>query len=235
MGSSEAGELHRKYDRDFLLSAGKRNQLMALWEVEKYGRDCFSDPRPRSSLRYGASRLVRAGRSHSGAYLPRGCEGPTRQYDWARHCRRRHPRFRQTTHRGNRSIRQAPATVSIRSCGTCRFLKGIRMLNQFTVFDLTTRNIAHLKAPIELVEGSYKNLVGSKKHPSRPSCRCLSRSSVGRRTAAGNRTASRQNQTAYSGDRSRFRAGVWVSARALRHGSTRGERTCRSQGRRGGV
>ena len=36
-------ELGRKYDRDFLLSAEKRN-LMELWEVEKYGRDCFNDP-----------------------------------------------------------------------------------------------------------------------------------------------------------------------------------------------
>jgi hypothetical protein len=29
----------RKYDRDFLLSPEKRNQLIELWEVEKYGRD----------------------------------------------------------------------------------------------------------------------------------------------------------------------------------------------------
>ena len=35
-----------KYDRDFLLSQEKRNQLVELWEVEKYGHDCFSDPNP---------------------------------------------------------------------------------------------------------------------------------------------------------------------------------------------
>jgi hypothetical protein len=34
----------RKYDRDFLLSTEKRNQLVELWEVEKYGKDCFGDP-----------------------------------------------------------------------------------------------------------------------------------------------------------------------------------------------
>ena len=34
----------RKYHRDFLLSPEKRNQLIELWEVEKYGRDCFGDP-----------------------------------------------------------------------------------------------------------------------------------------------------------------------------------------------
>src|SRR5262249_34939458 len=33
------------------------------------------------------------------------------------------------------------------------------------VFDLTTRNIAYLSAPIELVSGSYKGLVGSRRHP----------------------------------------------------------------------
>ena len=35
---------NRKYDRDFLLSQEKRNQVVELWEVEKYGRDCFNDP-----------------------------------------------------------------------------------------------------------------------------------------------------------------------------------------------
>jgi hypothetical protein len=33
-----------KYDRDFLLSAAKRNSVVELWEVERYGRDCFGDP-----------------------------------------------------------------------------------------------------------------------------------------------------------------------------------------------
>jgi hypothetical protein len=33
------------------------------------------------------------------------------------------------------------------------------------VFDLTTRNIAHIHAPIELVNGSYKDLVRSLRHP----------------------------------------------------------------------
>jgi hypothetical protein len=35
---------NRKYDRDFLLSSEKRNQVVELSEVEKYGRDCFNDP-----------------------------------------------------------------------------------------------------------------------------------------------------------------------------------------------
>jgi hypothetical protein len=32
------------YDRDFLLSPAKRNEIIELWEVEKFGRDSFGDP-----------------------------------------------------------------------------------------------------------------------------------------------------------------------------------------------
>jgi hypothetical protein len=34
----------RHFDRDFLLSPAKRNQIMELWEVEKFGADSFGDP-----------------------------------------------------------------------------------------------------------------------------------------------------------------------------------------------
>ena len=43
--------------------------------------------------------------------------------------------------------------------------KGIGFEVEPAVFDLTSRNIAHLDAPIELVRGSCKDLVGSRKHP----------------------------------------------------------------------
>jgi len=33
-----------RYDRNFLLSPAKRNQIVELWEVEKFGRDSFGDP-----------------------------------------------------------------------------------------------------------------------------------------------------------------------------------------------
>jgi hypothetical protein len=33
-----------RYDRDYLLSPIKRNQVIELWEVEKFGRDSFGDP-----------------------------------------------------------------------------------------------------------------------------------------------------------------------------------------------
>ena len=31
------------YNRDFLLSPTKRNEIMELWEVEKFGSDSFGD------------------------------------------------------------------------------------------------------------------------------------------------------------------------------------------------
>src|SRR5215831_1178727 len=37
-------EQRPRYDRDFLLSPAKRNQIVDLWEVEKFGRDSFGDP-----------------------------------------------------------------------------------------------------------------------------------------------------------------------------------------------
>jgi hypothetical protein len=33
-----------RYDRNFLLSPAKRNQIIELWEVEKFGRDTYGDP-----------------------------------------------------------------------------------------------------------------------------------------------------------------------------------------------
>ena len=44
MAESEPGTGTQHYDRNFLLSPGKRNQEMALWEVEKFGTDSFGDP-----------------------------------------------------------------------------------------------------------------------------------------------------------------------------------------------
>jgi len=43
--------------------------------------------------------------------------------------------------------------------------KGIAFEIQQAVFDLTTRNIAQLNAPIDLVLGSYKDHLASRRHP----------------------------------------------------------------------
>jgi hypothetical protein len=44
VAESDPSTVTPHYDRDFLLSPGKRNQMMALWEVEKFGTDSFGDP-----------------------------------------------------------------------------------------------------------------------------------------------------------------------------------------------
>ena len=40
--SSDAS--YRRYDRAYLLSASKRNDILDLWEVERYGHDSYGDP-----------------------------------------------------------------------------------------------------------------------------------------------------------------------------------------------
>lgn len=44
MSAQHADGQGHKYDRAFLLGEGKRNQVMQLWEVQKFGIDSFSDP-----------------------------------------------------------------------------------------------------------------------------------------------------------------------------------------------
>lgn len=44
MASDGSDDKPSRYDRDFLLSPTKRNQIIELREVEKFGRDSFGDP-----------------------------------------------------------------------------------------------------------------------------------------------------------------------------------------------
>ena len=95
----------RKYDRDFLLSPEKRNQLIELWEVEKYGRDCFGDPdhvhlygmKPKEWYERGLRILART--------CLEAVKGPTRRQDRERYRRSRRACFWQAAHWRCRSIR----------------------------------------------------------------------------------------------------------------------------------
>jgi hypothetical protein len=154
----------RKYDRDFLLSPEKRNQVVELWEVERYGRDCFNDPNhvylygmpPTEWYARGVRILARtcleAVKDPLGNKI--GCD------------------IAEVVARasGNRTI-----GVIDPFAGSCNGLyailrhlhgaKGIGFEVEPAVYDLTIRNIAHLNAPIELVRGNYKDLIGSRRHP----------------------------------------------------------------------
>ena len=157
-------DTNRKYDRDFLLGPTKRNQIVELWEVEKYGRDCFNDP------------------NHVHLYgMP-----PNEWYErgvriLARTCLEavKDPLGNKISQDVGEVLACAtnnrPIGVVDPFAGSCNGLysilrhmpgsKGIGFEVEPAVFELTTRNIAHLNAPIQLVNGNYKNLVASKKHP----------------------------------------------------------------------
>jgi hypothetical protein len=164
MATSSSPHSDRRYDRDFLLSPEKRNQLIELWEIEKYGRDCFGDPdhvhlygmTPQEWYERGVRILART--CLEAVKDPLG-----------------NKIGEDVAEVVTRPSSSRPVGVVDPFAGSCNGLyailrhlpgaKGIGFEVEPAVFDLTTRNMAHLKAPIELVQGSYKDLVGSKKHP----------------------------------------------------------------------
>ena len=121
-----------KYDRDFLLSPDKRNELVELWEVEKYGRDAVKDPLGDAIGRDVAKVVASA----SGKYNV-GVVDP----------------FAGSCNGLYAIVRHLPGS------------KGIGFEIQQSVFDLTSRNVAHLNVPVDLVFGSYKNCLASHRHP----------------------------------------------------------------------
>jgi hypothetical protein len=164
MGSQSSERSEPKYDRDFLLSPDKRNQLIELWEVEKYGRDCFGDPNhvhlygmpPKEWWERGVRILARTcleavkdplgnGIGRDVAKVIAGAAGsPTVGVvdPFAGSCNGLHA-----------ILRHLPAA------------KGIGFEIQQAVFDLTIRNITQLNAPIDLVLGSYQDHLASRRHP----------------------------------------------------------------------
>jgi hypothetical protein len=163
MTASNGFPTDRKYDRDFLLSPDKRNQVVELWEVEKYGLDCFGDAEhvhlyglpPHEWYRRGVRVLARTcleavkdplGNKIGSDIAEVVARAPTRR----------------------------PVGVVDPFAGSCNGLyaivrhlpgsKGIGFELDPKVFELSTANIAQLNAPVELVQGSYKDLVGKHTH-----------------------------------------------------------------------
>ncbi len=155
---------NRKYDRDFLLSPEKRNQLVELWEVEKYGRDCFDDPDhvhlygmpPKEWYRRGVRILART--CLEAVKDPLGNKIGSDIADSLAACPTHLPigvvdPFAGSCNGLNAILRHLPGA------------KGIGFEIDPVVFDLTTRNIAQLDAPIELFHDSYANLAALRRHP----------------------------------------------------------------------
>jgi hypothetical protein len=132
--------------------------------VEKYGRDCFGDP---DHVRlYGMVPKEWWGRGVR--ILARTCLEAVKD-----------PLGDEIGRDVAKVIARAPErpTVGVVDpfAGSCNGLyailrhlpgaKGIGFEIQQTVFDLTNRNIAQLNAPIDLVLGSYKDYLASRRHP----------------------------------------------------------------------
>jgi hypothetical protein len=153
-----------KYDRDFLLSPDKRNALIELWEVEKYGRDCFGDPdhvhlygmAPREWWERGVRILARtcleAVKDPLGDAIGRDVAKVIAQAAGERKVGVVDP-FAGSCNALYGILRHLPGA------------KGIGFESQQSVFDLTTRNIAHVDAPIALVFGNYKDQLAARRYP----------------------------------------------------------------------
>jgi hypothetical protein len=162
-GSDSSGGIPR-YDRDFLLSPGKRDQVVDLWEVEKFGRDSFDDPnavslygmRPTEwfgkGVRILARTLLEAVRDPLGERIG---------HDVARAAATAPP--------------NSPFTVIDCFAGSCNGLwsilrhlpgaEGIGFEFEPAIFEMSSRNVALLNAPIRLFNGDYRTLLGQHRAP----------------------------------------------------------------------
>lgn len=166
MSSSEAGEGQaQRYDRDFLLSPDKRNQIIELWEVERFGRDSFGDPDAVSL--YGMT---------PAQWHARGVRILARTALEAV----RDPLGNLIGQDVARVAATAPAGASFGVvdpfAGSCNGLysilrhlpgaEGIGFEVEQAIFEMTTRNIAALDAPIRLYHGSFRDLLPRHRFPS---------------------------------------------------------------------
>jgi hypothetical protein len=154
----------RTYGRAFLLSPEKRNQVMELWEVHKYGIDNFSDSDYVSiygmppaewygrGIRLLARTTVECVRDSLGEWIGKDVESV---------------------------IRNAPSATKFSIvdpfAGSCNSLywilrhvrnsKGIAFEIDKTIFEITKRNLSLLDMGIELVNSDYKSLLRNYRFP----------------------------------------------------------------------
>lgn len=164
MSAQHADGQGHKYDRAFLLSDGKRNQVMELWEVQQFGIDSFSDPEyvciygmsPTEWYRRGVRLLARttleAVQDKLGDMIGKDVESV---------------------------IHNTPPTTTFTVidpfAGSCNGLywilrhvrnsKGLGFEIDKTIFEMTKRNISSLDRPIELIHGDYKSLLDTHRFP----------------------------------------------------------------------
>jgi hypothetical protein len=207
MSAQPAEGQGHKYDRAFLLSDSKRNQVVELWEVQQFGIDSFADPEyvciygmsPTEWYRRGIRLLAR-----TTLEAVRDRLGDLIGQDVARVLHNAPP---ATTF-----------TVIDPFAGSCNGLywlvrhvrnsQGLGFEIEKTIFDMTTRNlhIASLERPIELIHGDYKSLLSRASLARGPVYRRLPCASLGGCVERNDRVGSGTDEATNYGDRRGFRA-----------------------------
>jgi hypothetical protein len=153
-----------RYDRDFLLSPAKRNQIVELWEVEKFGRDSFGDPDAVSLYRMTPAQWHARGVRILARTALEAVRDPL----------------------GNcigKDVARIAATAPPGSvfgvvdpfAGSCNGLfwilrrlpgaEGLGFELDQAIFEMSARNIASLGASIRLVHGNFGKLLGYHRFP----------------------------------------------------------------------
>jgi hypothetical protein len=163
-GASMADAGIPRYDRDFLLNPAKRDQIVELWEVEKFGRDSFGDPGAVSLYGMTPAQWHARGVRILARTALEAVRDPL----------------------GNRigeDVARVAATAPPGSAfgvvdpfaGSCNALfwilqhlpgaEGLGFEFEQVIFDMTARNIASLGAPIRLLRGDYSKLLDQHRFP----------------------------------------------------------------------
>jgi len=154
----------RIYECAFLLSPEKRNRVMKLWEVHKYGADSFSDPDyvciygmlPAEWYRRGIRLLARTAvecvRDSLGQLIGKHVES--------------------VIHNVASAMKFIVVDPFAGSCNSLYWIlrhvrnsKGIAFEIDRTIFEMTKRNLSSLDTDIKLVNGDYKSLLRDYRFP----------------------------------------------------------------------
>jgi hypothetical protein len=147
-----------RYDRDYLLSPVKRNQILELWEVERFGRDSFGDPDAVSLYGMPPAEWHGRGVRVLGRTAVEAARDPLAK------------RIAATVAATVSGAPSDPAPVVVDpfagSCNTLLWIirglpgaDGLGFEFDPVIFELTSRNIVSIGAPITLIHGDCRSLI----------------------------------------------------------------------------